>query len=276
MKKLWVLARMELALSLRTPQSWIAALGLPVLLLIFNGSLFAKGDPRVVAELVPGSLSICTLASGLFGTAIPLVNLRERGMLRRIRLTPILPPTVIVAVLLGHVAVALLGFVFVWGIAAGMFHAVPQHLLAQLGMYLCGAFTFVAAGLIVGSACATTQAAAGWSNLLFLPCMFLSGTAVPLQFLPSSLQRLATFLPSGYLVGGLRRLQMGGRGVDIAFCAAVLMVSAILLLGVDFNLFRWDAAERVSKRRLYRALAFALATPLLAGVCAPLLGVRLT
>jgi imidazolonepropionase-like amidohydrolase/ABC-type transport system involved in cytochrome c biogenesis permease component len=272
MKKFVSLMLMELKLSLRTPQSAISSIGIPMMILALNGTLMGKGRPEVIGILMPGVLVVGALAAGLFATAIPLVNLRERGMLRRFRLAPITPAAVIAAVLAAHIMLSLLGFAACWAVAIGYFHYTPPHFALQLLVYLVGSATFVAAGLILGSAASTTSGAAGWANLLFMPMLFLSGAAIPLEVMPEAVRRLAQFMPSGYFVEALRKLNGEFSALDLAFPLAVLAVSAGLLLAADFQLFRWDPAEKLGAPRLVKAALLGLAPVLIAGAGAPLLG----
>ena len=86
----------------KTALFWISAF--PVGFLLLFGFVMARGDSRVTTMLLPGLLTTTLLSGSLFGLALPLVQQREMGLLRRWRVTPVRSAAVTIA----HAITALL------------------------------------------------------------------------------------------------------------------------------------------------------------------------
>jgi ABC-2 type transport system permease protein len=85
----------------KTALFWMTAFPLGFLLLF--GFVMARGDGRVMAFMMPGLLTTTLMSSALFGVALPLVQQREIGLLRRLRVTP--APAFAIAIAHGVTAV---------------------------------------------------------------------------------------------------------------------------------------------------------------------------
>ena len=79
----------------KTALFWMMAFPLGFLLLF--GFVMARGDARVMAVLMPGLLTTTLMSGALFGVALPLVQQREIGLLRRLRVTPVTAAAVTIA-----------------------------------------------------------------------------------------------------------------------------------------------------------------------------------
>ena len=79
----------------KTALFWMTAFPLGFLLLF--GFVMARGDARVMAFLMPGLLTTTLMSGALFGVALPLVQQREIGLLRRLRVTPVTAAAVAIA-----------------------------------------------------------------------------------------------------------------------------------------------------------------------------------
>ena len=79
----------------KTALFWMTAFPLGFLLLF--GFVMARGDARVMAFMMPGLLTTTLMSGSLFGVAFPLVQQRETGMLRRLRVTPVPAAAVAIA-----------------------------------------------------------------------------------------------------------------------------------------------------------------------------------
>ena len=85
----------------KTALFWMTAFPLGFLLLF--GFVMARGDARVAAFMMPGLLTTTLMSGSLFGVALPLVQQRETGLLRRLRVTPV--PAAAVAIAHGVTAI---------------------------------------------------------------------------------------------------------------------------------------------------------------------------
>ena len=163
---------------------WMTAFPLGFLLLF--GYVMARGDARATAYMMPGLLTTTLMSGALFGVALPLVQQREEGLLRRLHVTPVSPTAV---VLLRTAWTALmtgfLSLVTLMLLARAIFGVeMVGSWLALAGVFACGACALIPMGLLVGSTARDIRTAPAISNLLFFPLMFLSGSALPFALSP--------------------------------------------------------------------------------------------
>ena len=181
------LAYVETKLFLREKAAAIAVFGLPVALVIGFGLIPGFGDPQ---KNLSGQIGTQYIASvgvaivlailGLNGVPIVIGQYRERGILRRLGVTPVRPLTLLGADLMVWAAAAILSVAVVVGVARVAFH-VPAPVAAGWFVLsvLLGIAALFALGLLVAAAAPTARSAAGLGWLLFFPNMFLAGVYFP-------------------------------------------------------------------------------------------------
>ena len=243
----------------KTALFWMTAFPLGFLLLF--GSVMARGDARVMAVMMPGLLTTTLMSGSLFGVALPLVQQREIGLLRRLRVTPV--PAASVAIAHGVVAVftgfiSLVTLMLLGRMLFGMQMAGSWPVLTAV--YLCGACALVPMGLLVGSTARDLRTAPAIANLLFFPMMFLSGSAMPFAILPDGVKRFARLLPTTYLNESYSNVIVRGEGLGtLAGTLAVLVAIGIVGIIMTSMLFRWEGTEPIRRRSLAMiAAAFAM------------------
>jgi ABC-2 type transport system permease protein len=194
-----------------------------------------------VSFFVPSILAMALMQLGVFA-AIPLVQQREKLILKRLNATP-LPRWVLVGsnvVVRLIIAAAQTALIIGIGIAA-LGVEITGSWPVIIGFIVLGALTFTAVGYVIASFTKTEEAASGVTQIVQLPLMFLSGIFFPLEVMPEWLRGFATFLPLTYLGDALRQVMVGGTpfaplGVDALVLAGWLVVS----LGISARFFRWQ------------------------------------
>jgi imidazolonepropionase-like amidohydrolase/ABC-type multidrug transport system permease subunit len=245
----------------RTALFWMTAFPLGFLLLF--GFVMARGDARVVAILMPGLLTTTLMSGSLFGVALPLVQQREIGLLRRLRVTPVPGAAVAIAHGITAVVTGLLSLVVLMALARLLFDMrMAGSWPALAGVFLCGACALVPMGLLVGSTARDIKTAPAISNLLFFPLMFLSGSAMPFAVLPDGVKRFARLLPTTYLVDTYSSVIVRGEGLaSIAGSLAVLAGVGMVGIVLTSMLFRWEGTDPIP-RKAVAAIAAAFAVTL--------------
>ena len=106
MKALWVQAGAELRLTLRRGESLLLTLGIPVGLLVFLALTKVLPSPSGQARfLVPGILALAIMSTGLVSVGIATAFEREYQVLKRLGVTPLGRPRLVLAKVLSVVAV---------------------------------------------------------------------------------------------------------------------------------------------------------------------------
>src|SRR5439155_4628011 len=159
---------------------------------------------RTLDFLLPGILAMMLMQVGTF-TAIPLINLREKGILKRLGATG-LPRWVMIGsqvtqrVVLGIAQTAV--FLAV-GLMLFHFHVAGSWALL-LALVVFGVLTFVALGAVLASVAKTQESGAPMVQLVNLPMMFLSGLFFPPEMIPAYLRPIEQALPATHLADALR------------------------------------------------------------------------
>ena len=196
--------------------------------------------------LLTGMIALSVAQSGLFGM-VGFVEMRRKGVLRRLRLTPASTAVFGVADLavrfvLGVVQIVLLTLVGVFAFGARL-HIDAASLIVA---FFVGVLAFNALGYLFSAVSKSQEAYMGLANIASFLMMFISGVFYPVEALPEWLQPLAKILPLTYFVDGIRDGMVYARGIaDASFWIAVAVMLA------------WGAVAFLIGARLYRAKSIA-------------------
>jgi len=237
----------EIKLFLREPYSAFFTLVFPVMLLLLFGSIYGNqpaalfGGRGTVDIMVPGYAALIIGTTGLMSLTITVTSYRERGILRRLRLTTLRPADVLlsqVAVLfvmnvLGTVLLVVVGKV-IYGLH------LPADPLSVLAAFLLGSLSFFALGFVLAGVAPTARAAQIIAMVIFYPMIFLSGSGMPIEILPASVRRISQALPLTYVTNLLRGAWAGeswrGHWTDVVVLMAVLVAGLL----ISARTFRWE------------------------------------
>jgi len=242
------LAYIETKLFLREKAAAIAVFGLPVALVIGFGLIPGFGDPQKNLSGQIGTQYIASIGVaivlailGLNGVPIVIGQYRERGILRRLGVTPVRPMTLLGADLMVWAAAAILSVAFVVGVARVAFH-VPAPVAAGWFVLsvLLGIAALFALGLLVAAAAPTARSAAGLGWLLFFPNMFLAGVYFPTEEMSPVMRQIGNFTPLGAALHAVRDSWMGldPRPQYLGIMAAYAVIGGALAA----RFFRWEQA----------------------------------
>ncbi|HET8822106.1 MAG TPA: ABC transporter permease [Thermoleophilaceae bacterium] len=235
----WQQFRFERKLFWRNPSAAFFNFLLPLLLLVLIATAFA-GDDSELEVLIPGVAGMGVLATTFTSLAFNLTLLRDEGVLKRIRGTP-MPAGAYLAGLVGSATLnALLQVILVVAIG-NLLYGVdwPRDPLLLAGFTLLGVVCFAALGVAFSHLIPNEDAAPAYTNAVFLPLIFISGVFYSADDLPEALKAIAEALPLKHLIDGLSEAIVGGGG-DVGTAAVVVAAwtAAALFLAVRF--FRWE------------------------------------
>jgi len=198
---------------------------------------------RYIDFLVPGLLAMALAQSGIYGVASTLVSWRERGIFRRLKVTPLPLTEFGFARLVLHLVIALVqaailllvGRLF-FGVHLGI------DLVALVPLVTVGALCFIAMGFLIGALARTQQTADVVAQIVTLPMIFLAGVFFSIDTAPAWLRETARFLPLTYLANGLRDVAIRGHSLastlpDLAVLGGVAVAMSLL----SMRFFRWES-----------------------------------
>ena len=235
----WEQFRFERKLFWRNPSAAFFNLLLPLLLLVLVASAFGS-DEAALEVLVPGVAGMGVLATTFTALAFNLTLLRDDGVLKRIRGTPI-PAGAYLAGLLG--SAALNAFLQV-GLVVAIGHLLfgvewPQDPLLLAAFTALGVVCFASLGIAFSHLIPNEDAAPAYTNAVFLPLIFISGVFYSADNLPTVLLAIAEALPLLHLIDGLSHAMIGG-GSDIGAAAAIVAGWAVAGIFLAVRYFRWE------------------------------------
>ena len=193
---------------------------------------------------VPAIATLAIMSATFFNLTISLSRLREQGILKRIRSTP-LPPGVFLAGRIGtSIAVSALLVDRCCSRPAGRLRrvAADHTLLAGAATVLVGAAALSCIAFAVTSFVPSEDAAAPVANVIMLPFMFISGIFIPNSEIPAGMQDVANVFPVKHLFESLLRVfDPGTAGAGFAW-GHLAVIAGWGLLGavVAARRFRWS------------------------------------
>jgi ABC-2 type transport system permease protein len=242
------LAFVEGKLFLREHAALLGVFGLPVALVIGFGLIPGFSDPQkslsgqIGTEYIAGLGVAIVLASlGLTGVPMVIGQYRERGVLRRLGVTPVRPLTLLTADLTVWAASALVSVAMVIAVVRLAFHVpVPRAAGWFILSVLLGIASLFAVGLLAAAVAPNARASAGIGWLLFFPNMFLAGVYFPTEEMSATMRQVGNFTPLGSALHAVRDSWMGidPRPEYLGIMAAWALLAAALAA----RFFRWDQA----------------------------------
>ena len=191
--------------------------------------------------LLPGVLAMTVIQLGLF-TAIPLINLREKGVLKRLRATPLPTGALIGSQVAQRLVIGLAQTLVLIGVGRALYRfQVAGSWLAIGGVVLLGILTFICLGTVLASVARTQESGMPLVQSVNLPMLLLSGLFFPADLLPATLRFIAAVLPSTYLADALRHVMLAAPAAHpLVLDLAVLGAWLLSALFLSSRLFRWE------------------------------------
>lgn len=247
MKSLLKITWVEAKLFLREPVGAFFTLIFPLMYLILFGTISGNeptpmfGGRRTIDAAIPSLTAMIIGIIGLIAITITITTYREKGILRRLRTTPVSPLIVLAAQVIVIFAMTALGMLLLIVVGVVFYQASFEgNVLSMLAGFVLSSLSFFGIGFILASIMPTVRTAQVVGNVLLYPMMFLSGGFFPLEMFPKVIQKVAAFIPLTYVVNLLRGLWFGDAWsqhlTDVI--VLVVMLAAGVLISVKF--FRWE------------------------------------
>jgi ABC-2 type transport system permease protein len=239
------LARSEWRLLFRDPGViWVIAL--PILLVVIFGLIPSTSTPsadfgggRFIDFYVPVVVTVVVAMMSLNLLAGVLGSYRERGVLRRLAVTPVKPGTLLAAQGLVNMILIVGVTVVTLAIAAFAFSVPMPHQIAgfALAFLLCVSAMF-SIGLLIAAVAPTGKAANGIGTVLFFPMGFLAGLWTPGPLMPDVIRKISDFSPLGAGVQAMQRAWDGSFPEPLHL--GVLLAYTVVVGFTAARLFRWE------------------------------------
>ncbi len=234
--------RLERRMFWRNPTAAFFSFVLPLLFLLLFGAIFS-GDQQTLDVIVPGIAGLSIMSTTFNALAMSITFLREEGVLKRIHGTPLPPVSYLGGVAANAVTNATVQIVIVI-LAGKAFFGIgwPKDWLELAVFSVVGVATMASLGVAFSHVIPNFDAAPAYTNIVFLPVIFISGVFYDVDTAPQFLRDIAEILPLTHIINGLSAALVTGESLaDTAGDLAV--VAAWGVFGVIFAVrgFSWQA-----------------------------------
>lgn len=246
MSALFRLTTTETRLFFREPLTWPFPLLLPPLLLVVLGAVPAFREPeeglgglRVIDLYPPIVIAVGMTLLAMSTLPQQLATYREKGILRRMRITPVKPTMVLGAQLVMCAVLAMATTLAVLAVARLVFAVdLPRHLLAYSVAFLLTALALFALGLLIAALAPSGTSAGAIGLVLFFPLAFFAGLWIPRDSMSDVLRTISDLTPLGAAV---QSLQDATAGHWPQLLHLVVMLAWTVLAGaLAARFFRWE------------------------------------
>jgi len=238
---------MEAKLFLREPMSAFFTLVFPLMYLLLFGAISGNeptpqfGGQRTIDASIPGLTAMIICITGLMSTTMTMSTYREKGVLRRLRTTPVSPLVVLVAQVIVVFVMTGLGMLLLVTAGRLIYHVrFEGNAFSLLAGFVLSSLSFFGIGFILAGSMPTVRSAWVVGMVLLYPMLLLSGAFFTVDLLPEAVQKASAFMPLTYVVNLLRGLWVGepwgDHLLDVGVLAGMLVVGII----VSAKTFRWE------------------------------------
>ena len=191
---------------------------------------------------VTGLIGFSILGLGIFGPVNYFPEMKKRGVLRRLRITPLRVWEFFISSVLSNAVIGLFAIAIMIAVAMLVFNfKIVGNYLELAVVVAAGIFTIFGIGLAVGGWAKNENQAAPLANIIVFPMMFLSGTFFPRFSMPEWLQTVSSYLPLTPVIDAIRMVATEGKHLtDIGMQLGFMAIWIIIIYLIAFRVFRWE------------------------------------
>jgi ABC-2 type transport system permease protein len=237
----WRQYRLERRLFWRNPSAAFFNFLLPLLFLAFFGAIL-HGNQHDLNVIVPGIAGMSVMSTTFTALAFNMTFLREQGVLKRIRGTPMPASSYLLGIAGNAVTNTALQIVIITVAGRVFFGTGWPRDAGELVVFVCaGVLCFASLGVAFSHVIPNFDSAPAYVNAVFLPVIFVSGVFYDASRAPSFIRGIAQALPLIHLIDGLSGAMVKGTSLG-ANLGALGVIAAWALLGVLFAIrgFSWE------------------------------------
>jgi ABC-2 type transport system permease protein len=197
---------------------------------------------RAVSDNLAKILTMAILSGGLFSVGLHVSVMKEKGVLRRYKVTPVKPVTIVLGTVFTHSTLMILNACLLTALAIIAYRAeIMGGILEYFVTILIGIIVFGSLGLCVAGLSKTNQSAVGIANILFMPMIFLSGITIPAFLFPEWLTKFANLLPGTHLYKMIQSVVFYGNSlIESSIHIIVLLAFGLVFVIIASFLSRWN------------------------------------
>jgi ABC-2 type transport system permease protein len=237
----WRQYRLERRLFWRNPSAAFFNFLLPLLFLAAGGVIL-HGNQNDLNKLVPSIAGMSVMSTTFTALAYNIVFLRERGVLKRIRGTPLPTISYLAGVAANAVTNTALQIAIIV-VAGRVFFGIgwPSDWGALIVFVVAGVVCFAALGVAFAHAIPNFESTPAYVNAVFLPVVFVSFFVFDSSSAPAFLRTIAEAMPLYPLIHSLSGALVKGTSLSTNLSdLGVIAVWAALGIWLAISGFSWE------------------------------------
>ncbi|HLJ04137.1 MAG TPA: ABC transporter permease [Solirubrobacteraceae bacterium] len=237
----WRQYRLERRLFWRNPSAAFFNFLLPLLFLGFFGAIF-HGNQHDLNVIVPGIAGMSVMSTTFSALAFNMTFLREQGVLKRMRGTPMPSGSYLAGIAANAVTNTAVQIAIITVAGRLLFGTGWPKDLPELVLFVAaGVLCFASLGVALSHAIPNFDSAPAYVNAVFLPVIFISGVFYDAAKAPGFLRGIAQALPLKHVIDGLSAAMVNGTGIG-SHITALGVIAAWSVLGVALAIrgFSWE------------------------------------
>jgi len=237
----WRQYRLERRLFWRNPSAAFFNFLLPLLFLAVFGAIL-HGNQHDLNVIVPGIAGMAVMATTFTALAYNMVFLREQGVLKRIRGTP-MPGICYLLAIAGNAVTNAALQILIITVAGRAFFGTgwPRDWFELLLFVAVGVLCFASLGVAFSHAIPNFESTSAYVNAVFLPVILISGVFYDAAHAPGFIKGIAQALPLTHLIDGLSGAMVKGTSLATNI-TALGVIAAWTVLGIALAVrgFSWE------------------------------------
>lgn len=247
MKPFIVLLKNEWKLNIRNMNMVIFAIIMPLVVLVILGFIYGMkpADHKIGYTFLEQSFgALCTIsicAGGLMGLPLIISEYRERKILKRFYVTPVSPTKLLAVIFIIYVIYCLLSMITLLFTAMLFWNVkIPGSFIAFLGSWLLTMISTLSIGMLVGGIAKNTKSASVIASILYFPMLIFSGTTLPLEVMPSAMQKIVSIFPLTQGIQLMKTVFLGLPTENIYLPISIMVLVTIVCTSITVKYFKWE------------------------------------
>jgi ABC-2 type transport system permease protein len=188
---------------------------------------------------LPGILALAVMLNCLMILSSLAADYWGLGYFKLLKTTPLKKWEWIVSKLIWYLIIMMFAIFLMLAIGIGVFGVRASITPISILLLLAGILLFSSMGILIGALAKNTDTAAGISQAVGQPMMFLSGIFWNLENMPEAVQTIANVFPLTYLGAGLRDTMINANDGSALTNLAVVLILAVIFVMAASKLISW-------------------------------------
>jgi ABC-2 type transport system permease protein len=247
MKAFNTLLKTEIKLSLRHMDAIFFGIFFPVGIALLLGAIYGskpafEGAKYTMMQLSFGAFAavgIC--ATGLMGLPLVLSDYRHKKILKRFKVTPVSPSTLLVIQVIISFVISVISALCTSIVSIAIFgYTMPGSIINFILSFLLLTITIYSIGMLVASLAQNVKVSNLACTLLYFPMLFLSGATVPYEIMPKALQTVANVFPMTQGIKLLKGTSLGEPISDMLLQILIMLAISLICIIISIKYFKWE------------------------------------